>query len=88
MVYDVKDVGDGGKVKADGRTVYLNEQDDLWVRFRYKHIAEVTEKVKTEVQNVIEDSKKGKNVKNDMDLAQMADLVREMPKIQELMKNY
>ena len=44
--------------------------------------------MKKEVSNVIEDSKKGKNIKKDMDMSQMADLVREMPKIQELMKNY
>jgi syntaxin-binding protein 1 len=35
IVYDVKDVSDSGKTKADNRIVYLNEQDDLWVRYRY-----------------------------------------------------
>ena len=35
LVYDFKDVSENGKVRADNRTVYLNEQDDLWVRFRY-----------------------------------------------------
>ena len=46
-------------------------------------------KVNKEAQAVIKDSKKGRNVNSDeMNLQQMADLIREMPKVEELMKNY
>lgn len=60
IVYDVKDVAENGKVKADNRTIFLNEQDELWCRFRYKHLAEVMQKVNVEVKAVISDSKKGR----------------------------
>lgn len=47
------------------------------------------QKVNMEVKNVIEDSKKGRRVDtNKMDMSQMADLIREMPKVEELMKKY
>ena len=46
-------------------------------------------KVNKEAQAVIKDSKKGQNVNSDdMNLQQMAELIREMPKVEELMKNY
>ena len=42
-----------------------------------------------EVQEVIKDSKKGRKVDTaKMDLSQMADMIREMPKVEELMKNF
>jgi hypothetical protein len=88
-VYDVRDVGENGKTKADNRTVYLNDLDELWVRFRNKHLAYVMNKVNQETQEVLKDSQKGRKANtDDMDLQEMADLLREMPKVEELMKNY
>lgn len=89
IVYDVLQVSDNGKVKADNRNVHLNEQDDLWVRFRNRHLAYVMNKVNAEAQMVIKNSKKGRATKtDDMNLQQMAEMIREMPKVEELMKNY
>jgi syntaxin-binding protein 1 len=88
IVYDVREVGDNGKTKADNRVVYLNDQDELWVRFRNKHLAYVMNKVNAEAQAVIKDSKKGKLNTDDMNLQEMAELLRDMPKVEELMKNY
>jgi len=88
IVYDNFNVGDNGKVKADNRIVYLNDQDELWVRFRNRHLAYVMNKVNQEAQAVIKNSKKGTTNTDDMNLQQMADLIREMPKIEEMMKNY
>ena len=34
-IYDALEVEENGKIKADNRTVFLNESDDLWVRFRF-----------------------------------------------------
>jgi len=66
IVYDViKDIGDNGKVKADNRVVFLNEKDEMWMRFRYRHLAYVMNKSNQEVQQVIKDSKKGRKVKAD-----------------------
>jgi len=85
----VLNVGENGKVKADNRTVYLNDQDKLWVRFRNRHIAYVMNKVNSEASAVIKDSKKGRKANTDeLNLQQMSELIREMPKVQELMKNY
>lgn len=89
IVYDVRDVGENGKTKADNRTVYLNDQDELWVKFRNKHLAYVMNKVNQECQAVIKDSQKGRKANTeDLNLQEMADLLREMPKVEELMKNY
>ena len=69
--------------------MFLNEKDDLWIRFRYRHLAEVMNKCNSEVKEVIKDSKKGRKVKADeMNLAQMADMIRNLPKVEEMMKNY
>ena len=47
------------------------------------------DRVNKEVQNVIKDSKKGRTAKPDeMSMEQMAALIRDMPKVEELMKNY
>lgn len=89
IVYDTREVGENGKTKADNRVVYLNDQDDLWVRFRNQHLAFVMNTVNSETQQVIKDSKKGKVTNtDDMNLQEMAELLREMPKVEELMKNY
>jgi hypothetical protein len=46
-------------------------------------------KVNAEASAVIKDSKKGSKMKADeMNLQEMADMIREMPKVEELMKNY
>ena len=44
LVYEFKEVGDEGEVMLEeGRQkmAFLNDQDDLWVRFRNRHIADV-----------------------------------------------
>ena len=43
------EVGENGKIKEDNRIVYLNEQDDLWVKFRFQHLAYVMDRVNKEV---------------------------------------
>jgi len=40
-VYDFRKISDEGETKIDNKSVYLNDGDELWVRFRDKHIAEV-----------------------------------------------
>ena len=67
-------MGDGTKM------VVLNDQDDLWVRFRNKHIAEVHATLNTEVSEVAAESKKktGRST-DDMNLQDMAEIIRSMP---------
>lgn len=88
IVYDVRDVGENGKTKADNRTVYLNDQDELWVKFRNKHLAFVMNRVNAEAQAVIKDQQKNKVNSDEMNLQEMAEVLRNMPKVEELMKNY
>ncbi len=54
--YSSKDIGDEGEVIINDKTVYLNDQDELWVRFRNKHIAEVHSKLNEEVSQVAAES--------------------------------
>jgi len=47
------------------------------------------DRVNKEVQKVLADSKKGRTAKpEEMSMEQMAALIRDMPKVEELMKNY
>lgn len=91
IVYEYKDVGDEGEVQvgAENKTAFLNDQDELWVRFRSKHIAEVHANLNEEVSQVASESKKkvGKNTQ-DMSLTEMAEVIRSMPKYEEMMKKY
>lgn len=71
IVYDtINNIDSSGKTKVGGKEVFLNEKDDLWARFRNRHLAEVMNKCNAEVKEVIKDSKKGRKVKaDDMNLA-------------------
>jgi syntaxin-binding protein 1 len=90
IVYETKEVGDEGEVSiGEKKTALLNDQDELWVRFRNKHVAEVHAKLNEEVSQVAQESKKkvGKNTE-DMSLQDMAEVIRSMPKYEEMMKKY
>ena len=41
MVHEFFPVGDEGEITLGSKLAFLNDQDDLWVRFRNKHIAAV-----------------------------------------------
>ena len=59
LVYEFNNVGDEGEVTInDTKMAFLNDQDDLWVRFRNKHIAEVHATLNREVSVVAAESKK------------------------------
>ncbi len=50
IVNEYKQVGEEGDVEiGNGKSAILNDQDELWVRFRNKHIAEVHAKLNEEV---------------------------------------
>ena len=89
IVHECKEVGDEGEVALDSKSAYLNEQDELWTRFRNKHLAEVHATLNEEVSRVAAESKRkvGKKVE-DMSLQDMAEVIRSMPKYEEMMKKY
>lgn len=70
--------------------IFLNDQDDLWVRLRNKHIAEVHATLNTEVSAVAAESKRkvGSKGTDEMSLQDMAEVIRSMPKYEEMMKKY
>ena len=51
-IYEHKDLGDDGELKLDGKMVFLNDQDELWVKFRNCHIADVHSKINEEVSKI------------------------------------
>lgn len=94
LVYEFKEVGEEGEVSIgeNGKKLaFLNDQDDLWVRFRGKHIAEVHATLNQEVSAVAAESKRkvgGGKSTDDMSLQDMAEVIRSMPKYEEMMKKY
>jgi syntaxin-binding protein 1 len=60
LVNEFNDVGEEGEITLanNSKMAFLNDQDDLWVRFRNKHIAEVHATLNHEVSSVAAESKK------------------------------
>lgn len=68
---------------------FLNDQDELWVRLRNKHVAEVHAVLNREVSAVAAESKRKAGTSADeMSLSEMAEVIRAMPKYEEMMKRY
>lgn len=85
-------MGDEGEVAlGKQKLAFLNDQDDLWVRFRNKHIADVHATLNREVSAVAAESKRkagGGKSTDEMSLQDMAEAIRSMPKYEEMMKKY
>ena len=62
----------------------------MWQRFRNKHIAEVHATLNAEVSAVAAESKRkvGSGSTEEMSLSDMAEVIRSMPKYEEMMKRY
>ena len=53
LVYEFKEVGDEGEVTVqDNKMAFLNDQDDLWVRYRNQHIVEVNNSLNQELNQL------------------------------------
>jgi hypothetical protein len=61
-VYDCFEVGEEGEITFSGgpkpKMIALNDQDELWVRFRNKHIAEVNQTLNDEITNAVAENKR------------------------------
>jgi syntaxin-binding protein 1 len=90
LVYEFFKVGEEGEVTLNSKLAFLNDQDELWVRFRNKHIAGVHATLNAEVSAVAAESKRkvGSKSTDDMSLQDMAEVLRTMPKYEEMMKKY
>ena len=55
---DYKDgLGKDGEIKIDNKKVFLNDQDELWIRLRSMHCVEAYEIVNQEVASIVSSSK-------------------------------
>ncbi len=77
--------GDGGVAKE----VLLNEKDDVWVKLRGKHIADVLTTLSTDIREIV-NSNTGvalntKSSKKSLSMSQMAKALKALPEYQEVM---
>ena len=85
-VLDIKDlVNPDGSVKVENKTVYLNDQDELWVKLRNMHFLESFNYVNEQVQSIVDTSKTDTS---QMALKDMAEMMRKLPKQQEMMRGF
>lgn len=56
---------DDGELKVDSKTIFLNDQDELWVRFRNKHSIEVFSEINEEVKKIVSQNKARASMKTE-----------------------
>lgn len=85
-VVDIKDgVNEDGAVKVENKMVYLSDQDELWVKLRNMHFLESFNYVNEQVQSIVDTSKTDTSK---LALKDMAEMMRKLPKQQEMMRGY
>ena len=62
-VYDSFEVGEEGELTLSGgapkpKLIVLNDQDELWVSYRNRHIAEVNQTLNDEITNAVAENKR------------------------------
>lgn len=99
MLYDLLDIKDNIVEYEDedksGKKVIkksiLTENDALFAKYKYKHIAEALDGIPIEFQNFVTNNataKLQKGALNELDLNKMSDIIKTMPQYNELLKNY
>eukprot|EP00386_Alphamonas_edax_P012168 GDKI01038122.1.p1 GENE.GDKI01038122.1~~GDKI01038122.1.p1 ORF type:complete len:670 (+),score=208.27 GDKI01038122.1:47-2056(+) len=71
--------------KTEKKTAVFGEHDELWVRFRHKHISEVSQQVTEEIKNLV---RSNAAAKVQMGQKVTVEAVRSLPKYQELLAKY
>lgn len=68
----------------------LDEADEIWMRFKNKHIAETFTCLTEEISNFAADNEKTSKLKrgDNVDIEEAMEVIRGMPKYKELMKKY
>jgi len=95
-VYDFFEVGEEGDITLSEsgpkpKLIVLNDQDELWVRFRNLHIADVNQKINEEIAGMLAENKRmmgGSRSAEDMGLDELTKIIRSNPKYEEMMKRY
>lgn len=74
------------------KKVQLTEEDEIFVNYRYKHIAEVLEGIPREFQKFVETNSNAQfqqgAFSSDIDVEKMAEIVRAMPQYQQILNKY
>ena len=66
-----------GSTKVDNKTVFINDQDELWVQLRNMHFLEAFNYVNSQIQGIVDTSKTDTTK---MEMKDMAELMRKLPK--------
>ena len=99
MIYDLLDITNNIAEYEDedksGKKIIqksiLTENDALFAKYRYKHIAEALDGIPVEFQNFVTNNataKLQKGALNELDLNKMSDIIKTMPQYNELLKKY
>jgi syntaxin-binding protein 1 len=99
LVYDLLEVKndiveyttEDNQGKAMTKKAVLNESDDLWMKYKYKHIAESMNKISEEFSQFVQNNKTAaiqRGDTGDLDLKTMGEIVKKMPMYKELMGKY
>ena len=96
MLYDLLDINNNVAEYDDedknGKTVskksVLTENDDLFDKYRYKHIAEALDGIPADFQVFMNNNANAKLTKSEIDISEMSEIVKKMPQYNELMKKY
>ena len=74
------------------KKVQLSEEDEIFLSYRYKHIAEVLEGIPREFQKFVETNSNAQfhqgAFNSDLDVEKMAEIVRAMPQYQQILNKY
>jgi hypothetical protein len=65
----------------------LNDQDEQWTKLRSQHFLEAYQQVNQEVSNIVQSSQTLKST-DEMNVTDMAEMLKSMPKQEEMVKNY
>ncbi|CAD8085369.1 unnamed protein product [Paramecium sonneborni] len=98
MIYDLLDITNDiyeNEVEANGKQikqkVIFNENDDLFNRYKYRHIIQVLEGIPVEFREFIHNNTTAKvhqGQMNNLDLNQMSEIVKTLPQYNELLGKY
>lgn len=67
-MYEYNDIKEDGELTLNKQIKYLNDSDDLWVKFKNTHIAEVHVSMIQEVQKLAQESKNYNSNSEDLSL--------------------
>lgn len=98
MVYDLLDIKNNyyefqeeKEGKSITRKFFLNDNDDLFDRYKYRHIAEALDGIPGEFQNFLKQNTTAKvqqGVVSNLDLHKMSEIIKSMPQYNEILSKY